>query len=364
VKDSTSPRRIWRICLALAFVFTGFTAFAAIRGFPATPAWAADAVTNGGFETGSLPPWVVPITGNNPTPTVSSAQAHSGTYSAFLGTPGVYYTPEPLGDSIIYQTIVVPAAGGLLSYWYRPYTSDNIGFDWQDAYITNTSGTILATIMHVDSNSQTWTNVVFNMAAFAFQTVRVEFLVHQDGFGDPTSMFVDDVSLAIASTTPVPNCPATPLICHNLPYVSANSLSTDTHHYISFVARWRSYTPSGYRGDLDYRDFDTGFFINGYGAQGFSTSPGINAPRSTYCSSYAANRPYCQLTIDSILCPGSGYGAQVYGHYTVNSTDYYWLINVNAGSAGTGTFMITSQTVAGAIYVGPTISVNTTIQCS
>ena len=42
------------------------------------------AVVNGGFESGSLAPWTVLDT--HPTPVVSNAQAHSGTYSALVGT--------------------------------------------------------------------------------------------------------------------------------------------------------------------------------------------------------------------------------------------------------------------------------------
>ena len=47
--------------------------------------------------------------------------------------------------------------------------------------------------MHVCSSTQTWTNVTFNMAPYAGQTVRLEFLSHGDDAGDPTDMFVDDV---------------------------------------------------------------------------------------------------------------------------------------------------------------------------
>src|SRR5262249_47701687 len=36
------------------------------------------------------------------------------------------------------------------------------------------------------------------------QTVRIKFLVHQDGFGDDTSMFLDDVSLLTACPTGTP----------------------------------------------------------------------------------------------------------------------------------------------------------------
>ncbi len=154
-----------------------------------------DAIVNGGFETGTFAPWVISDTNN--TPTVVMTQAHSGTHSALLGALAA---PEPLGDSTIYQTVAVPAGGTMLSYWYYPTTADTIAFDWQDAYVENSSGTILATIMHIADNTQTWTNQTFDMTPYAGQTVRIVFLVHEDGFGDITSMYVDDVSLRQATS--------------------------------------------------------------------------------------------------------------------------------------------------------------------
>ncbi|MEP6601954.1 MAG: hypothetical protein ABJB49_09095 [Nitrospirota bacterium] len=151
-----------------------------------------NAVINGGFETGSLSPWVVDNVG--PAPVVSNLQAHSGTLSGHVGSlPG----GETPGDSSFYQTITVPAGGATLAYWYWPRTADTIAFDWQDAYVTDTSGTILATIMHVCQNSQAWTNVTFDMAPYAGQTVLIKFLAHGDNGSDPTDMFVDDVSLLV-----------------------------------------------------------------------------------------------------------------------------------------------------------------------
>jgi hypothetical protein len=148
-------------------------------------------VNNPGFETGTFSSWT--IQASNPTPTISSSIVHSGTKSANVGSPiGV---PEANGDSSFYQTVNVPANVDKLSFWYYPRSQDSITFNWQDAYITDTSGNILATIMHICSNSQTWTRVNYNMASYAGQTVRIMFLVHSDGFGDPTDMFVDDVTL-------------------------------------------------------------------------------------------------------------------------------------------------------------------------
>ena len=114
---------------------------------------------------------------------------------------------ETPGDSAFSQPIVVPAGGGTLSYWYWPRTVDSITFDWQDAYVTDTVGAVLATIIHTCLNTQAWTNVTFNMAPYAGQTVRIKFLGHGDNAGDPTDMFVDDVTVTpvvCATSTPTP----------------------------------------------------------------------------------------------------------------------------------------------------------------
>ena len=106
---------------------------------PTSTPCSAPAMQNGGFETGSFTPgWRILDT--EPTPIVSTAHAHSGSYAAFLGS---IPNNEPSGDFSIYQTVAVPASGGTLSFWYYPYSRDNIQFDWQDAYITDVNGNIL-----------------------------------------------------------------------------------------------------------------------------------------------------------------------------------------------------------------------------
>jgi hypothetical protein len=102
---------------------------------------------------------------------------------------------EPLGNSSFYQQISVSAAGGILSYWWRGGTTDSLPRDFQDVYVTNTSDFILATIQHTCANTGGWVHKTFNMTPFAGQTVRIKFLVHQNGAGDDTSLYVDDVIL-------------------------------------------------------------------------------------------------------------------------------------------------------------------------
>jgi hypothetical protein len=174
-------------------------------------------IVNGGFETGSFgTEWV--IDGFTDPPVVNTTNPHSGTFSAGAGDFGPFPAPEPLGDSSFYQQFAVPASGGTLSFWHWDFTTDSITFDWQDAYITDSSGTILATIFHQCHDTQTWLNKQWDMAPYAGQTVRIKFLVRQDGLigGTDTAMYVDDVALLVpcpsptSTPTPTPSTTATP----------------------------------------------------------------------------------------------------------------------------------------------------------
>jgi N-acetylneuraminic acid mutarotase len=163
-------------------------------------------IVNGCFETGDFTGWV--IDGNNATPVVTDFNPHTGIYSAFVGDPPDGFCGQPgteaNGSSSFYQQFTVPAGGGTLTFWYMTCTTDTIQYDWQDAYITNTNGQILQTIFHQCSDSQAWVQQTVNMAPYAGQTVRIRFLVHEDGFGDLTGMYVDDVQLLGPSATPSP----------------------------------------------------------------------------------------------------------------------------------------------------------------
>src|SRR5215471_724153 len=121
-----------------------FAAFAA-SGLPDSSSAVTfnNVIVNGGFEVVGELPWFEDA--SNPPAVVSSAQHHSGTTSALLGTVS---GPEPLGDCEIYQQITVPAVGCILSYWWWGGTTDTITFDWQDAHVTDSVNNILATISH------------------------------------------------------------------------------------------------------------------------------------------------------------------------------------------------------------------------
>jgi len=150
-------------------------------------------IVNGGFENG-VTPW---YRGGVRWPTVTTAQAHTGTHSLQCG--GVAGQPEPNGDSWADQQIQIPSAvsRATLSFWYYAASTDTIQYDWQDAQVRNTSNGVLINIFHMCDNSQVWTQRTVDLTAYRGQTVRIYFNAHGDGYGDLTTLWIDDVSLTV-----------------------------------------------------------------------------------------------------------------------------------------------------------------------
>ncbi len=188
----------------------------------AASASASNAVQNPGFEQGSMEGWqsdcaAVPST----PPSLSTDQAHGGAYSALLGTdfgPAGY---EPAGDTCLYQDVVVPQPGPgnsrpQLTFWWYGGTQDSTGSDWQEVLIQNPANSAtLATVMKTMKSTNGWQQVTYDLGAYAGQTVRVYFDVHQDGAGDPTYMYVDDVSVGLSTAQFQPSGQAKAVLAPN-----------------------------------------------------------------------------------------------------------------------------------------------------
>ncbi len=158
-----------------------------------------EAVTNGGFENG-LAGWTVDA--SVPPPLVGGDNPHSGSAAVLLGT--VAGTIEPLGDSQVSQIISVPAATGTsLVFWEWPLTTDSVTYDQQYVSVTPVSPAgATVVLLNEARNDQTYVRRELDLSQFAGMTVRLTFGVHQDGFGDITGMYIDDVSVSVQSCGP------------------------------------------------------------------------------------------------------------------------------------------------------------------
>jgi hypothetical protein len=171
---------------------------------------------NGGFETGDLTGWSLQTATGGPGYVFGlSPTAHSGSFSLALGdlSPGT----EKTGDVSVQQTLQIPssACGPYLDFWYYPSTQEtqpDLHYDYQECFITDALGNTLATPVFETSNTQVWTHVVYDLSALTGQIVHIGFLVHEDGYGDVTSMLVDDAQIVTSCLTATPTSTATPSV--------------------------------------------------------------------------------------------------------------------------------------------------------
>src|SRR5271165_4510165 len=54
---------------------------------------------------------------------------------------------------------------------------------------------MLAQVFKTASDTETWTHLDFDLTPYKGQTVQLYFNVHEDGYDDPTYMYVDDISI-------------------------------------------------------------------------------------------------------------------------------------------------------------------------
>src|SRR5207248_5922335 len=119
------------------------------------------------------------------------ATPHAGSYAVRVGSTGAVN-----GNSTLAQTIAVPAGTSTLTFWYQPHCPDTLTYDQIQMQVRNTSGSTLATVLNVCSNSGAWTQASLSMSSYTGQTVVLWFNDHDDGYpSDPTYFLLDDVSI-------------------------------------------------------------------------------------------------------------------------------------------------------------------------
>src|SRR5207253_9442413 len=112
---------------------------------------------------------------------VNGTSSHTGSYSARGGS-----TSAVNGNSTLTQTVAIPSGSSRLAFSYQPHCPDTLTYDQIQMQIRSTAGATLATVLNACSSTGAWTNVTFDMTAYAGQTVVLWFNDHDDGYaGDP-----------------------------------------------------------------------------------------------------------------------------------------------------------------------------------
>jgi len=153
-------------------------------------------LANGDFETGDFSGWT--IESNTPDPVLDTVLHHAGTYSAYLGSDPGLPGDEPNGQARISQTITNLPAGLTLSFWYLRQTADS-GYDGETAYIADLDGNVLHRFFDGDVTDPDWQLLTYDLFDYAGQDIKIVFQVNQDGYGDNSSMRVDDVAITGAA---------------------------------------------------------------------------------------------------------------------------------------------------------------------
>lgn len=175
-------------------------------------------VTNGGFENG-LTGWTSTSASavSSPTRTGTGAARLGGTLSSFSG---------------ILQSVTVPA-DGQLEAWVRVEGNDTSAADTLQVQIG--VGRTLTTVATVTSAAAhgTYLRLTADLSAYEGQTVNVRFLASNDAT-NPTTFYVDDVSLVAGSTEPPPTVPA--LSVDDVRVTEGNAGSTTATFTVSLSA--------------------------------------------------------------------------------------------------------------------------------
>jgi hypothetical protein len=155
-------------------------------GADAADAGPKELVKNGGFETGRLTDWTL-VSGEVE---ITSAEPHSGKYSALIGSTDGYD-----GVSMIVQSVAIPPNGTTkLSFWGNYTCPDKAPTEFEHVSVIGSTGTVLARILSTCTTSGRWEETTWNLSGFAGQTVTLRF----DGSDDHKALaywHLDDVSV-------------------------------------------------------------------------------------------------------------------------------------------------------------------------
>jgi len=160
---------------------------------PPPPGVCSEKFENNSFETNS--DWGIPITAFSAG--YSTRNFHTGARSMRTGI--IYTAHNRFSYSDAYQVSPIKglATSATLGMWVYPISERAVDRDVQYVLVLDRYGNWIDTLLWQRSNSQVWTYYTWDLMRYAGTTIRVQFGVYNDGLGDVTTMYVDDVTLQV-----------------------------------------------------------------------------------------------------------------------------------------------------------------------
>ena len=148
----------------------------------------ANAIVNGGFESGAWTPWST--SGAYTALLASMTSCHAGSYCAQIGN-----TSPTNGDSSVSQSFTAPSNSSSVSFYYKVVCPDTVRYDWATATLKDTGTRTTYTVLgKTCSNTGAWAKASHSVTAGHSYTLTLT--SHDDNYpGDPTYTLYDDVSV-------------------------------------------------------------------------------------------------------------------------------------------------------------------------
>jgi hypothetical protein len=169
----------------------------------------SELIINGGFESKDYG-WE-PF-GANPAPSYTSAQVFAGNQSMRLG---IVDPPNVVNINGIQETVPLPLTAGsvVLSFHFYPVSGPNPGNDMQYVDIFDAATDILISRLWGETRSdRKWIFHQFDLSPYRGRSIRIRFGVINDGGGDMTAMYLDDVSVTVCDVGATLTPTATPTV--------------------------------------------------------------------------------------------------------------------------------------------------------
>lgn len=178
--------------------------------------------------------WSIPITAYMAR--YSAAQVHAGGQSMRTGITNPSINVFSYSDAFQMATIPASATSATLNLWMYPVSTEptsrtlpepprtgawseqELTSDLQYILVLDMYGNIIDHLYWDRQNTQTWTNMVFDLTEYRGRTIRIQFGTYNDGIDGRTAMFIDDAFMdvcvegATPTVTPVPTATAVPTV--------------------------------------------------------------------------------------------------------------------------------------------------------